>query len=149
MGYSQNSAITDFKENHPIALALYFYPSTLRMINIDRNPEFDEMIKEIKRARFFRLDSGTIDQNDISKLSKDLQGLGFEELMIFKDKSKDVKVWGVENRNPQIVIISKSNKEILLLEVNGMINIAKIPKLAETFGQHKFLDVLHLNQKNN
>jgi len=147
--FAQHGVVTDFKENHETALSLYFYPSTLRMINVERNPEFDDMIKEIKKARFFKLDSGKVTGEDLRALADELADAGFEEIMFIKNKQMDVRVWGLEKGNPQMVIISKSNEELMLLEVDGMINIAKIPKLAETFNQNAFLDVLNLNQKQN
>ena len=147
--YAQNSAVTDFKENHETALSLYFYPSTLRMVNIEQNPEFNEMIRQVKKARFFRMDSGTVSKDDLNNLVSELTEDGFEEVMFVKNKNMDLKVWGLETKNPELVIISKSDEELMLLEINGMINIAKIPKLAETFNQNSFLDILKLNKKNN
>ena len=147
--YAQNSAVTDFKENHEIALSLYFYPSTLRMVNIEQNPEFNEMIRQVKKARFFKIDSGAVSKDDLKNLVVELTEDGFEEVMFVKNKNMDIKVWGLETKNPELVIISKSDEELMLLEINGMINIAKIPKLAETFNQNSFLDILKLNKKNN
>ena len=146
-GFAQHSVVTDFKENHETTLSLYFYPSTLRMINMERNPEFDHMIREVKKARFFKLDSGAVSTENISLFSNQLFEAGFEEIMFIKNKEMDVRVWGLEQKNPELVILSKSNEELMLLELVGMINIAKIPKLAETFQQNAFLDVLNLNQK--
>ena len=147
--YAQNSAVTDFKENHETALSLYFYPSTLRMVNIEQNPEFNEMIRQVKKARFFRMDSGSVSKDDLNNLVSELTEDGFEEVMFVKNKNMDLKVWGLETKNPELIIISKSDEELMLLEINGMINIAKIPKLAETFNQNSFLDILKLNKKNN
>ena len=147
--YAQNSVVSDFKENHDTSLSLYFYPSTLRMVNITRDKEFDEMIRDIKKARFFKLDSGKFSREDISNLSKNLSQEGFEEMMFIKNKEMDVRVWGLEKRVPELVILSKSNDEFMLLEIEGMINIAKIPKITETFSQNSFLDVLHLNEQQN
>ena len=142
--FAQSIVVTEFKENHNTGLSLYLYPSTLRMINIERNQEFDEMIREIKKARFFKMDSGAVSKTDLSKLAKDLKNIGFEEVMFIKNKDADIRVWGKQKRNPELVIISKSDEELMLLEINGMINIAKIPKLTQTFNRSGFLDVLNL-----
>lgn len=147
--FSQSSVITDFKENHELALSLYFYPSTLRMINIDRNVEYDEMIRDIKKARFFKMDSGAVSKTELNKLIAELVKEGFEEVMFVKNKGNDVRVWGKEKRIPELIIISKSDEELMLLEINGMINIAKIPKLTQTFNRDGFLDVLNLTGKKN
>ena len=146
---AQNRAVTEFRETHEAALSLYFYPSTLRMINLERNMEFDEMIRDIKKARFFKMDSGAVHNEDILKLDNRLRDEGFEEVMFMKSKDMDLKVWGVGKRNPVLIIISKSDADVMLLEVNGMINIAKIPKLTESFNQNSFLDVLNLYEKKN
>ena len=146
---AQSSVITDFKENHEPALSLYFYPSTLRMIDIERNVEYDEMIREIKKARFLKMDSGAVSKTEMNKLITDLVNEGFEEVMFIKNKDTDVRVWGIEKRNPELIIISKSDEELMLLEINGMINIAKIPKLTQTFNRNGFLDVLNLSGKKN
>lgn len=144
IGFTQNSVVTDFKENHATALSLYFYPSTLRMVNLERNEEFDEMIRNVKKARFFRMDSGAVTKTDLQKLSAKLTEDGFEEIMFLKNKEMDLRVWGIEKRIPETIIISKDGHEVMLLEVNGMINIAKIPKIMESFNENAFLDVLNL-----
>ena len=144
---AQNRVVTDFIENHSAALSLYFYPSTLRMINLERNVEFDEMIRGIKKARFFRLDSGQVTKDDLLKFRDELSGHGFEEIMMVKNKELDMQVWGIEKRTPQTVVISKNDNEVYLVEVDGMINIAKIPKLTETLNKNAFLDVMNLKGK--
>lgn len=146
-GYAQNSAVTKFQEAHGAALSLYFYPSTLRMINLERNAEFDAMIRDIKKARYFRMDSGMVTKDDLQKLTEELSEDGFEEMMFIKNKDMDVRVWGIEKRIPETIIISKAAHEVMLLEVDGMINIAKIPRIMEAFNENAFLDVLNLNQK--
>ena len=147
--FAQNSAVTDFRESHETALSLYFYPSTLRMINLERNPEFDEMIRHIKKARFYKLDSGIVTNDDLQKLMHQLIEQGFEEIMFIKNKEMDLRVFGKDSRIPETIYISKNQDEVLLLEVNGMINVAKIPKIFETFNQNSFLNVMNLGETKN
>jgi hypothetical protein len=117
------------------------------MINLEKNSEFDEMIRGIKKARFFKMDSGQVSKDDLQKLTEELSEQGFEEIMFIKNREMDLQVWGMEKRTPETVIISKNNNEVFLVEVNGMINIAKIPKLTEAFNESAFLDVMNLKGK--
>jgi hypothetical protein len=144
---AQNSAVTEFKENHGAALSLYFYPSTLRMINLERNKEFDEMIRHVKKARFFRMDSGSVTKEDLQSLITKLSEDGFEEMMMVKNQEMDLRIWGIDQRIPETVVITKNGHEVMLLEVEGMINVAKIPKIMESFNENAFLNVLDLNGK--
>ena len=141
---TKRNAVSEFVEDRDMALSLYFYPSTLRMINIERNPEYDAMIRNVEKARFFKLDSGQVVNVDISKLIAALNNDGFEEVMYVKNKESDIRVLALETEIPEFVILSKSDEEMMLLEITGMINIAKIPKLMQTFNQNGFLDVLSL-----
>lgn len=50
------------------------------------------MIREIKKARFFKMDSGVVTNTDLLKLSNDLADKGFEELMFIKNKDTDLRV---------------------------------------------------------
>jgi hypothetical protein len=145
--FSQNSAVTEFTEKHDTALTLYFYPSTLRMINLERNPEFDEMIREVKKARFFRMDSGAVSSQELAELTNSLLQSGLQELMFIKKKEMDVQVLGIEKKVPETIVISKNGDELMLLEINGMINVAKLPKIMDSFSENAFLNVLDLNSK--
>ncbi len=144
---AQNSAVTEFKENHGAALSLYFYPSTLRMVNLERNAEFDEMIRHVKKARFFRMDSASVTQEDLQSLSAKLSEDGFEEIMMVKNKEMDLRIWGLDQRIPETIVISKNGYEVMLLEIEGMINVVKIPKIMDSFNENAFLNVLDLNGK--
>jgi hypothetical protein len=145
--FSQNSAVTAFTEKHDTALTLYFYPSTLRMINLERNQEFDEMIRHVKKARFFRMDSGSVTKEDLQILITKLSEDGFEEMMMIKNQEMDLSIWGLDQRIPETIVISKNDHEVMLLEVEGMINVAKIPKIMDSFNENAFLNVLDLNGK--
>jgi len=141
---AQNSVVTDFKENHATALSLYFYPSTLRMVNLEKNQDFNDMIRDVKKARFFRMDSAAVSNEDLREFTASLTKDGFEEIMFMKNKEMDLRIFGVEKRTPETIIISKNQHEVMVLEVNGMINVAKIPKIMESFNKNAFLDVLNL-----
>jgi hypothetical protein len=98
--FSQNSAVTAFTEKHDTALTLYFYPSTLRMINLERNQEFDEMIRHVKKARFFRMDSGSVTKEDLQILITKLSEDGFEEMMMIKKSRNGFEHLGIRSKNP-------------------------------------------------
>ncbi len=147
--FAQNCAVTDFRDRHATALSLYFYPSTLRMLNLDRSKDFDDMIRDIRKARFFKMDSGAVTPHDLQKFTGELSTQGFEEVMFIKNKQMDLQVWALEKKHPEVIVISKSEEDVMLLEVIGMINIAKIPGLVEKFRQNAFLDVMNLNEKKN
>ncbi len=128
---------------------MYFYPSTLRMINLQRNAEYDEMISELKKARYLKLDSGVVTQEDLAVLGEKLLKAGYEEMMVMKSAKTDIRILGLEKSVPEVVVIARDGYECNIMEITGMINLAKIPKLLESFNSGGFLDVLNLNKQKN
>jgi hypothetical protein len=145
----EQNAVSEFAENNENAFKLYFYPSTLRMINIDQNPEYNSMIKEVKQARYFRLDSAQLAAANILELKSGLKQEGFEEVMSLQNKNNNIKVLALDKKIPEFVVLSESENELMLLEIQGMINVAKVPKLYQSFQSNAFLDVLNLKEKKN
>ena len=140
----QKDPLNDFLEDRNTGLILHFYPSTLRMINIDQNEEYNKMIREVEKARFIRLDSGQFTKEEISELITSLQSEGYEEVMSFRDKKQDISVLAMEKKIPEFVMLSRAPDQVMILEMKGMVNVAKIPKLTQTFSENGFLNVLDL-----
>jgi hypothetical protein len=93
------------------------------------------------------LDTGTVAPEDIGRLAGQLAASGFEQLMFMKSEEMDIQLWGIEAKEPETIMISQTGHEVMILEIVGMVNIAKVPKLMDTFDDNAFLDVLNLNQK--
>jgi hypothetical protein len=49
--YSQSKVMRHLADEFPEARALVFYYSSLNMLNIDDNPEFSEMIRDIEKIK--------------------------------------------------------------------------------------------------
>ncbi|NJN25407.1 MAG: DUF4252 domain-containing protein [Cyclobacteriaceae bacterium] len=144
----QQSVVTDFLEDRQTGLQLYFYPSTLRMVNIEKNPDYDAMIKGVEQARFVRLDSGQFTGIEIAGLLTDLRQAGYEEVLSYRAKDQDITIMALEQSVPTFVALSQAGHECMLLEMQGMINVATIPGFLQTFNGNGFIDVLNLNDKN-
>ena len=114
------------------------------MINIDQNEEYNKMIREVEKARFIRLDSGQFTKEEISELITSLQSEGYEEVMSFRDKKQDMSVLAMEKKIREFVMLSKAPDQVMILEMKGMVNVAKIPKITQTFSENGFLNVFDL-----
>ncbi|GEM_PF-1605705 len=95
----QSKVMRSLSAAHPGALVLMFYHSTLNMLNIDDDPEFARMVRDIEKIKVLRINKqeNAFDRHALASLKADLQGHGFAELMIIKSKGYDIGVYILED----------------------------------------------------
>ena len=143
-GCHQKDSVTAFRENHPIDLALTFYPSTLRMVNLAKNEEFNQLVKEVEKGRYYKVNKKEDTQQAIHTLMQDLQEEGYEEIMSVTGNANDVAVYTLERQNPVMVVIAEREEDYAIIQVEGMINIVQIPKLINSFNDEEFLNIFSI-----
>lgn len=146
---AQCSLITDLKEDKLTNLSLYFYPSTLRMVNLDNNEEFNRLIQDIEKLIFFKM-NGKFETIDMYNLVRDLQSEeDFEEYVVVDGPTKKFYLLGKE-KPTETVGLAFVNNEHYVFDVAGSLELKELPKLYQyisendsTF-QNKFSQILGL-----
>ncbi len=144
-GCHQKDSMRTFRENHPVDLTLAFYPSTLRMVNLAKNEEYNQLIKGIEKGRYFKVSKRDSTQQAIQTLTQGLVKEGYTEVMSIKGSANDMMVYLLEIQPPVTVVITEREKEYMIMEIKGMVNITKLPTLINSFNDDKaFLNIFSL-----
>ena len=123
---AQSELFKSLQESYDLNVELYFYASTLRMINLSRDPNFDEMVKDIEKMIFYQIND--VPTNEIRAISKRfIEMEEFEELMSVEGKDETFYVLG-KNENEYVALL-KADKDLVAINLKGMIRIHKIPDL--------------------
>lgn len=132
----QSPSLQKLVKDEKTELSLYFYPSTLRMVNLQRNAEFDELIKDIDKLTFLKLDRHAFDHQQFIELVQKLeQKEKMEEYIVVEGKDQKLYVLGREN--PAATIgLAYFQKEYYAMDVAGEIQIKNLPKLYEQLSQN-------------
>ncbi|MDW3209969.1 MAG: hypothetical protein R8N23_08885 [Reichenbachiella sp.] len=146
---AQSSAITDLKEDQLTNMSLYFYPSTLRMVNLNNNEEFNRLIQDIEKLIFFKM-NGKFENIDMYNLVNHLQSNeDFEEYVVVDGPTKKFYLLGREKPTETVGIALLEN-EHFVFDVAGSLELKELPKLYQyisendsTF-QNKFSQILGL-----
>jgi len=147
---NKTDSITRFSEENKMDKQYYVYPSTLRMVNLEENKEYYELVEGFKKGQFFSLSNTSENSRLVSKLKEDMIREGFEEAMFYKSRGRDVTVYLLEKNTPKIAAILESDSTFNIIQVEGLINITKIPALMQYFDKADYLDVLDvINYKPN
>ena len=146
---AQSSTITELKKDKLTSLDLYFYPSTLRMVNLDKNEEFNRLIQDIEKLVFFKM-NGKFENIDMYNLVNQLQSdEAFEEYVVVDGPTKKFYLLGRE-KPAETIGLALMNEEHFVFDIAGSLELKELPKLYQyisendsTF-QSKFSQILGL-----
>src|SRR6188768_2757483 len=92
---AQSATTQALSDKFKDAFSLYFYKNTLRMLNQNDSPEFDEIIKNIEKMRFLMLDKDALKfgKNEYRKLVVNYQSEAFESMMTGRSDGRNFDVY--------------------------------------------------------
>lgn len=131
----------EFKSTYEPRFSIAMYPSTIRMINLQENPQFDQTFQQIEKLGIYMYNEWYEVDDLTMAFRAGVRQEGYEEL--FSVNSKDLKIAAYENhdsRNPNILAYSVSDSSFTLYDLHGMVDIAKLPDLMNSFSEEDFIN---------
>ena len=125
-----------------------FYPSTLRMINIAQNPDYNELVNGIEKLLVYTLDSTAKANQSYKAIITSYKKMGFEEYASISGGNTNFFLYGKENKKEnQFVGVMKSEDAVYAFYVRGRIGWQKIPALMQSFKGDDMINIFQLNKK--
>ena len=127
-----------------------FYPSTLRMINIAKNPDYNELVNGIEKLLVYTLDSAANASQSYKSIITSYKKIGFEEYVTMDGGKTKFIMYGKENNNEnenQFVGVMKSEDAMFAFYLRGRIGWQKIPALMQSFQADDMINIFDLNKQ--
>ena len=85
---AQSKSISRFRADHPENSNMFFYSSTLKMLNTENNAELADLIKDIEEIRILNYDKAKqhLSSEYITGLKKALASEDYNNLMMMNEK---------------------------------------------------------------
>lgn len=130
--FGQSKTVVEFEEKSE-GSKLFLYQSVLRVMNKDKNPDFNMLIRNLDHLRF--VSSGSEDQNPrqtFMTLDKGVRAEGFEEIMSFDDVDRKCHVFELESSGGQStwVVTLFSDGIAGALEMKGSLDLKYIKAIS-------------------
>lgn len=128
---AQIPAIQQLQDEEKVSFNLHFYPSTLRMVNVQNDTAFNKLIKEIKKLSFYQIDTDSFDVEEMAQLSKQLVAEeAYEEYMTMDGQEMLLQVMGKASGD-EWVAMGSMEEQLYLIAVQGKVNWLQVPKVIE------------------
>lgn len=125
-----------------------FYASTLRMINIAKNPDYNELVNGIEKLLVCTLDSAAKAGQSYKGLITSYKKIGFEEYVTVAGGKTNFILYGKENKDEnQFVGVMKSEDAMYAFYLRGRIGWEKIPDLMRSFQADDMINIFDLNKQ--
>lgn len=130
-GHSQSKVIQELKDSNSVQLGFYFTPSTLRMLNLQKDTAYDEMIKGIEKLSFLIMKPEKFSaDNYFDTVDKLLSQEKYEEYIIWDGDGDELQVFGKPDKQ-EMVGLAKFQDQMYIFDLRGTIDLLKIPDIYE------------------
>ena len=127
---AQPQSIQVLKDSNLVQLGLYFTPSTLRMLNLGKDPAYDKLIKNVRKMNLWIM-SPTFNLDHFYNTTENLTNKeGYEEYIILESTEYELQVLG-KPKEERTVGLGNYGDRFYLFHLEGTIDLTKIPEIYE------------------
>ena len=139
---SQEQLLKDYAEDKR-ERKFCLYASTLRMINISQNEDYNEMVNGVEKLLIYKLDSAARADKSYKEMLATYRDNGFEEYMAMYGGKTQMYLYGKEQKKGgEFVGVFREEDMALAFYLRGQIGWNKIPALMKSFQAGDILNVL-------
>jgi hypothetical protein len=139
---SQEEPLKDYAEDRR-ERKFCLYPSTLRMINISQNEDFNKMVSGVEKLLIYKLDSASRADKSYKEVLTTYSNLGYEEYVAMYGGVYTMYLYGNESRKKgEFIGVFKQEDMALAFYLRGNIGWGKIPDLIQSFQADDMLNLL-------
>ena len=140
IAYGQEQPLKDYAEDRR-ERKFCFYPSTLRMINVANNPDFDELVSGIDKLLIYNLDSASRADKSYKNMLADYEQIEYEEYASAHGGGLTFYVYGKETgKTTQYIGILRRESSLTAFYMKGNIALNKLPGLMQSMGEGDFIN---------
>lgn len=123
-----------------------FYPSTLRMVNLKQNEDYNELVSGVEKLLVYQLDSAIRADKSYRAITSTYAEHGFDEYASIIGGQMQLSVMGKEGRNQNEFVGYLGEKDMVIaFYLRGKLEWQKIPTLLRTLDQEDMLNFFDLN----
>ncbi|NNE29708.1 MAG: DUF4252 domain-containing protein [Saprospiraceae bacterium] len=132
--FAQSKTVEDLKEADQVMTGYYFIPSTLRMINIERNPEFDKLVKPIRRLNFLNLRDSFTSEEMKDAVDRLITEEEYETYAEMSGPEQNLHVLGLPEKE-YTCVLAELDGQFYISEIQGKVNVLQLAELYQEFEQ--------------
>jgi hypothetical protein len=130
---AQSKTIEKFRKAHPEDQNVFFYSSTLNMLNVEESSDFENLIKDIEKIAvlIYKKENKALNSENINGIIKGLKKEKYVELMIINESGNKINLYKKDKKDRTVGFAAFVDNEesLVLIDVKGSIDFKKFMEL--------------------
>ena len=141
---AQSETVADFREQHATRQDFFLYPSTLRMVNLDKNPDLYKLVHDVDKLQILLFDRPSVDRSAVQQLRQGIRGEDYEELISFRQQGSQITVYAQGNSPTLdgVVGVVDNQQTLALIDLEGFVDLPALMRLMQ--GDYDFSPMTNL-----
>lgn len=128
---TQSEILQELDDSNAIQLHLFFTPSTLRMLNLENDPGYNEMVRGVEKLHFYLMNPNNFTTTDyFDTAERLLKEEAYEEFIIWDGDGNEFQVLGKPTEKDMIGLASYADRHYIF-NLKGTIDLMKLPDIYE------------------
>ena len=133
--FGQCKSVEKFRKKFPESSNLFFYSSTLSMLNNQDNPELNNLLKGIEKIVVlnYEKEKEQFTPADLTELKENLKKEGYVDLMTIKNDKNDIRLTGRQKKGKTVgyVAFASTDQGTVIIDIKGSFDISKFMDLKD------------------
>lgn len=139
--FGQSKSITRFRSHFKENSNMFFYSSTLKMLNTENNPELANMLDDIEEIRVLNYERSkqSFNGDDIGNLKSSLKTEDYNIIMTMNENGNSITLYNREKHGKTVgfVALVENSENLVLIDLTGSIDVKKFLELKQKIDMHK------------
>jgi hypothetical protein len=126
---AQSKSIERFRKLHKEDQNVFFYSSTIKMLNNENEPEFADLIKDIDKVMvlLYEKEKQKFNTQDIIELKNNLQKEKYVPLLIINENNNTINLYKRDRKEKTVGFsaIVDNKESLVIIDVKGSIDFKK------------------------
>lgn len=127
----EQQLIDQLQEQNKVENDYHFYPSTLRMFNLNDDPDFNQLFKKVDKITFYNMRTDSFDLDQLHDFSTSLQSEGYEIYVEMENELRQFTLLGKTSPENKSIALISFEERFYLLDILGELNLLKIPGIMQ------------------
>ncbi len=132
---AQSESIEKFRKLYKEDKNVFFYSSTIKMLNTENEPEIADLLKDIDKIMvlIYEWEKQKFDHKEIMQLKKDLQGEKYLPLLVINENNGSIDLYKRDRKNRTVgfAALATDQDNLVIIDVKGSIDFGKFMKFKE------------------
>lgn len=132
---AQSKSVSRFRDHHKENSNLFFYKSTLNMLNSERNKDLAEILDDVEEIRVLNYSKSqqNFGEEEIKDLRKSIEKENYQYVLVINENGNSITLYNRTKRDKTVGFLSivENDESLILIDLTGSVDVKKFMQIKD------------------